>query len=159
MQAKRVFWWAMAATLAADQVSKFLVVHWMDLWSRQVIPVIPGWLKFHMAWNQGINFGLLSGSSEFTRWMLVAVAVAVCIWVFLWARREPDNRVVQLAAGLLIGGAIGNVIDRVAYGAVADFLNVSIPGIRNPWSFNIADIAIFVGAFGLVLFSGRNKTP
>ncbi|PPB82578.1 signal peptidase II [Albidovulum inexpectatum] len=159
MKVNRAFWWSMAATLAADQVSKFLVVHWLDLWSRQVIAVIPGWLKFHMAWNQGINFGLLSGSSEITRWTLIGVAIAVSIWVFSWARREPHNRVVQLSAGLLIGGALGNVIDRIAYGAVADFLNVSIPGIRNPWSFNIADIAIFVGAFGLVLFSGRNKTP
>jgi signal peptidase II len=61
----------------------------------------------------------------------------------------------------LIGGAIGNVIDRIAYGAVADFLNMSCCGIENPYAFNVADIAIFAGALGLVLFTGTpggNKT-
>jgi signal peptidase II len=56
---------------------------------------------------------------------------------------------------LLVGGAIGNVIDRIAYGAVADFLNMSCCGFENPYAFNVADIAIFAGAFGLVVFSGK----
>ena len=60
-----------------------------------------------------------------------------------------------VSAGLVIGGAVGNVIDRLVYGAVADFLNVSCCGWRNPWSFNVADIAIFVGAFGLIVLSTR----
>ena len=62
----------------------------------------------------------------------------------------------RLSAGVLIGGALGNVVDRVAYGAVADFLNMSCCGIDNPFSFNVADIAIFVGAVGLILFTGKN---
>ncbi|MDD9978204.1 MAG: signal peptidase II, partial [Boseongicola sp.] len=57
----------------------------------------------------------------------------------------------------VIGGALGNVIDRVIYGAVADFLNMSCCGFDNPWSFNVADIAIFVGAAGLILFSGNSS--
>ena len=65
----------------------------------------------------------------------------------------------QLAAGLLVGGALGNVIDRVAYGAVADFLNMSLPGWRNPYSFNVADIAIFAGAIGLVFLPARETAP
>ena len=65
-----------------------------------------------------------------------------------------------MAAGLLIGGAIGNVIDRLAYGAVADFLNMSCCGIENPFAFNVADISIFVGALGLVIFgTGAGGTP
>ena len=58
---------------------------------------------------------------------------------------------------MLIGGALGNVVDRVVYGAVADFLNMSCCGIENPFAFNVADVAIFVGAIGLVLFTGKDK--
>jgi signal peptidase II len=64
-----------------------------------------------------------------------------------------------VSAGLLIGGALGNVVDRVLYGAVADFLNMSCCGIDNPFAFNVADVAIFVGAIGLVLFAGRGNSP
>jgi signal peptidase II len=60
----------------------------------------------------------------------------------------------RLSAGVLIGGALGNVVDRVAYGAVADFLNMSCCGFENPYAFNVADIAIFAGAIGIVLFAG-----
>ena len=63
----------------------------------------------------------------------------------------------QIAAGLLVGGAAGNVIDRLIYGAVADFLNMSCCGIDNPFAFNVADIAIFAGAVGLILFTGKEK--
>ena len=68
--------------------------------------------------------------------------------------RLRPGTLAQVAAGLLVGGALGNVIDRVAYGAVADFLNMSLPGWRNPYSFNVADIAIFAGALGLVFQPG-----
>jgi signal peptidase II len=63
----------------------------------------------------------------------------------------------QASAGLLIGGALGNIIDRIYYGAVVDFLNMSCCGINNPYSFNVADVFVFAGAFGLVLFSSPNK--
>lgn len=155
----RLVIYVMAATLVLDQVSKFLVVHVLDLWSRQEIAVLPPWLTFRMAWNQGVNFGLLSNSSDLARWGLIALALAISLWVWLWVRKEPHRAVVKVAAGLLIGGALGNVIDRLLYGAVADFLNMSAPGIDNPYSFNVADIAIFAGAIGLVVFTGREKTP
>nr|WP_229582644.1 signal peptidase II [Paracoccus sp. S-4012] len=133
-----------------DQLTKWFVVHWLDLATRREIDVIDPFLNFRMAWNQGVNFGLLSSSADIMRWVLVAVALAVCVWVGVWVHRARPGRMAQVAAGLLIGGAIGNVIDRVAYGAVADFLNMSLPGWRNPYSFNVADIAIFAGALGLV---------
>jgi signal peptidase II len=81
--------------------------------------------------------------------------------VLFWVRKETLTPICMAAAGLLLGGAMGNVVDRVIYGAVADFLNMSCCGIQNPYSFNVADISIFAGAMGLVLFStprGR-KTP
>jgi signal peptidase II len=148
-----------AITLALDQASKFLVVQMLDLGSRQSIDVFPPWFNLRMAWNRGINFGLFSGTGDLMRWLLILMAVAITTGIWIWIRRQPHNRWVKLSAGLLIGGAIGNVIDRVYYGAVADFLNMSAPGFANPYSFNVADIAIFVGAIGLVFFTGREKTP
>lgn len=147
-----------AATFVFDQITKFLVVQMLDLYGRQEILVLPPWITFRMAWNQGINFGLMAYSSDIARLGLIALAIAISVWVWLWVRREPHQRTVQLSAGLLIGGAMGNVLDRIIYGAVADFLNMSVPGISNPYSFNVADIAIFAGAIGLVFFTGREKT-
>jgi signal peptidase II len=155
----RLVIYVMAATLVLDQVSKFFVVHVLDLWSRYEITVLPGWFNLRMAWNQGVNFGLLSNSSDLARWGLIALALAISLWVWLWVRREPHRAIVKVSAGLLIGGALGNVVDRLIYGAVADFLNMTVPGLYNPYSFNIADITIFAGAIGLVLFTGREKTP
>ncbi len=155
------------ATFGLDQVSKLAVVFGLDLINRGVIEVFPPYLTFRMAWNRGVNFGLFSTNTDIMRWLLIAVAIAISVWVWTWIRREGASTPAQISAGLLIGGAIGNVIDRVVYGAVADFLNVSCCGIENPYAFNVADIAIFAGAFGLVIFSGRgadgkakrSKTP
>ena len=147
------------AVFGLDQVTKYLVVHMLHLDQVQQIDVWPPFLRFRMAWNDGINFGLLSSSADLARWLLIGLALAISVWIWLWARRERKNARVQVFAGMLIGGAIGNVIDRLFYGAVADFLNMSVPGIDNPFSFNIADVAIFLGAFGLVIFAGRDKTP
>jgi signal peptidase II len=141
-----------------DQITKLGVVWGLDLASRGEIDVLPPLLNFRMAWNQGINFGLLSDGAEFMRWVLIAVALAISAWVWIWVRRENPSARVQVLAGVLIGGALGNVVDRVLYGAVADFLNMSCCGIENPFAFNVADVAIFVGAVGLVIFTGR-ETP
>ncbi|OWJ76797.1 signal peptidase II [Haematobacter genomosp. 1] len=145
------------ATFVLDQLSKFVVVHLMSLDRVREIDIWPPYLNFRMAWNRGVNFGLLQGDGDLGRWLLIAVALVISAWVWLWMRKEPQTAAAQVSAGLLIGGAIGNVIDRVLYGAVADFLNMSCCGIDNPWAFNVADIAVFAGAIGLVLFTGRDK--
>ena len=145
-------------TFAVDQLSKVLVVHWLDLISRGVIEVWPPFLVFRMAWNRGINFGLFAHDADLVRWVLVVVSLIISAWVWVWIRRENPGRWAQISAGLLIGGALGNVIDRVIYGAVADFLNMSCCGIDNPYAFNVADIAIFAGAIGLVVFTGGSNT-
>lgn len=150
---------AALAVFGLDQATKYLVVHGLDLWSRQQIDVLPPWISFHMAWNRGINFGLLSSEVDLARWALIVMALAISVWVWRWVSREPHSRIVKLSAGFLIGGAMGNVLDRLIYGAVADFLNLSTPWFDNPYSFNVADIAIFAGALGLVVFTGREKTP
>ncbi len=154
-------------TFAIDQISKLAVVHGLDLLNRGVIDVFPPFLTFRMAWNRGINFGLFAHNADIVRWALVALALAISAWIWWWIRREQPSLRVQISGGLLIGGALGNVIDRIVYGAVADFLNMSCCGIENPYAFNVADIAVFAGAIGLVLFSGgtpdagkpNRKTP
>ena len=150
----RIALWTMAATFLLDQATKLGVVFWLRLTDLGVIDVWPPYLTFRMAWNTGVNFGLFSHDAEIMRWVLVAVALAISVWVWVWIRREGGGGPAQIAAGLLIGGALGNVVDRVVYGAVADFLNMSCCGIENPYAFNLADVAIFAGALGLVVFSG-----
>jgi len=152
----------LAVVFALDQASKYAVVHGMGLAQRYAIDVFPPYLNFRMAWNQGVNFGLFASDAEVMRWVLIAVALAVSGWVWLWARGDVraaggGRPWVQVSAGLLVGGALGNVVDRLVYGAVADFLNMSCCGIHNPFSFNIADAAIFAGAVGLVIFTGSGK--
>jgi len=143
------------AVFAVDQLTKLAVVQGMNLIERGEIDVLPPFINFRMAWNRGINFGLFSGQTEATRWAIIAVSILISVWVWLWVRRTEPGRWVQISAGLLVGGALGNVIDRLYYGAVADFLNMSCCGIENPFAFNVADIAIFAGALGLALLAGK----
>ncbi|MEP3332703.1 signal peptidase II [Sedimentitalea sp.] len=143
---------------AADQVSKYAVVHGMELSRRLAIDVWPPLLNFRYGENTGINFGLFEGESDIVRWGLIVFSIAVVAAVWLWVRRNhPNSRVMQIGAGLLVGGALGNVFDRLVYGYVLDFLNMSCCGINNPFVFNLADVFIFVGAVGLVLFEGRDR--
>lgn len=153
---KLVFWvgfW----TFLADQASKYLVVHILNLRNLGEIDVFPPIFNLRMAWNYGINFGFLSGDSPVTRWALIATALVISAAVVWWIRKEPTGRLGYISAGLLVGGAIGNVVDRLLYGAVADFINMGCCGYDNPYAFNIADIAVFAGAIGLVLFAGEKK--
>ncbi|WP_425099247.1 signal peptidase II [Tropicibacter sp. S64] len=157
MQALRLVGGTALLTFILDQITKIWVVHVLDLATRQHIDVFPPFLTFRMAWNYGVNFGLLAGEAPATRWILISVALGIVLFVLVWMRRDPPSTPGLIAAGLLIGGAIGNVVDRVLYGAVADFLNMSCCGFDNPFAFNVADVAIFVGALGLVLFPGHKK--
>lgn len=144
--------------LALDQALKWAVVVGLDLAGLRHIEVLPPWFNLTMAWNRGVNFGLLADDSPWLRAALVALAVIVTAWVWRWVRREGARPRMQVALGFLAGGALGNAIDRITWGAVADFLNVTCCGWVNPWAFNLADIAIFIGAIGLILSSG-GKTP
>ena len=146
--------WTAFWVFLIDQATKYLVVHGMNLRDRGEIEVLPPFLNFRMAWNEGINFGLFASFDM--RWVLVAVSVAISAMVLWWVHRDRAGRWMAISAGVLVGGALGNVIDRILYGAVADFLNMSCCGIENPYAFNVADIAIFAGAIGLVIFGGES---
>jgi signal peptidase II len=141
-----------------DQATKWFVVFHLNLAQVGALEVIPPYLNLRMAWNYGVNFGLLAADNPATRWALIAVALAICAGVLIWLRRAPMPLIAHISAGFLVGGALGNVIDRILYGAVADFLNMSCCGITNPFSFNVADISIFAGAIGLAIFA-EGKRP
>ena len=153
----RTIFWTGFTVFVLDQLSKYYVVHMLNLDKVRSIDVLPPFLNLRMAWNYGINFGLFSGDNSSTRWILIALALIICVVVLYWVTREPGGRWQNIAAGLLIGGALGNVIDRLIYGGVADFLNMSCCGIYTPFSFNVADIAVFLGAVGLIIFTEDKK--
>ena len=153
----RVVFWVGFLTFLADQASKYLAVHVMNLAQVGRIDVLPPLFNLRMAWNYGINFGLLAEDSPTTRWILIIVALLISLFVLWWVCREPSGWWYKAAAGLLVGGALGNVVDRLIYGAVADFINMSCCGLNNPFSFNVADIAVFAGALGMVVFAPDKK--
>mgnify|MGYP001098973184 CR=1 FL=1 len=153
----RTVFWVAALVFVADQVSKYYVVHMLALDRVKDISVWPPYFNLSMAWNYGINFGLFAQDHPTVRWVLIGVALTISAAVLWWVHRDPAGRWQKIAAGLLVGGAMGNIVDRLIYGAVADFINVSCCGINNPYAFNIADIAVFIGAFGMVVLSTDKK--
>ena len=132
-----------------DQLSKIAMLVALELETVGRIEVLPPFLVFRMAWNTGINFGLLSGGPEVTRWLLAAFALLVCVWLLHWASSRERSSLERISAGAIVGGAAGNVLDRVLHGAVVDFLNMSCCGIDNPFVFNLADVAVFLGCIGI----------
>ena len=153
----RILLWAALFALTIDQISKFLVVHVMRV-AEGPIDVLPPLVVFKYGENRGINFGLFQGNSEAARWVLIGISIAISIGVLIWLIRIVPSRLMLFCGGLLIGGAMGNVVDRLVYGYVLDFLNMSCCGINNPFVFNLADVFIFAGAIGLVLFDGKKAS-
>jgi len=147
------------AALLIDQISKYLVVYVMRVADQPGgIDVFPPLLVFHYGENRGINFGLFQGNSDAARWVLIGISVAICAGVLIWLWRVAPTRTMLISGGLLIGGALGNVVDRILYGYVLDFLNMSCCGINNPYVFNLADVFIFAGALGLALFDSKKPS-
>jgi signal peptidase II len=143
------FAYALAAVVVMlDQASKAWILGPLDLPDRAVVPVLPIF-RLSMVWNPGVSFGLLAARGELGRWLLVVFAACVVAALGLWARRI-EKPLTAVALGLVMGGAIGNnIIDRVRFGAVADFLDFS--GLGFKWVFNVADSAISVGVALLLL--------
>ena len=142
--------------LVLDQLSKWFVVFYLELEQKLYLSLNNQFMNFYMAWNKGINFGLFEGDSAIQAYILAGISIVISIVFFIWLRNSTSF-LMQILASLVIGGALGNAIDRLLYGAVADFINVTCCGIRNPYSFNLADVFIFVGLIGLLLFNFDEK--
>ena len=139
-----------------DQVTKYFVLLNLNLINVFQLEVIPGIVNFHLAWNKGINFGLFSNNG-FNLQIFWSVLALLIIGGLLWyADRNKLSGYEIISVGFIIGGAIGNTLDRLIQGAVIDFLNITCCGLYNPYSFNIADLVIFTGA-GILLICGLQK--
>jgi signal peptidase II len=134
-------------TLALDQASKlyFLFVDVLSL--REPVALAP-FLDLVVVWNRGISYGLFQQHTEFGRWSLVVLSICAAVGLSIWLRRA-GNRLLAAALGLIVGGAVGNAVDRVAYGAVFDFIHFHVGGF-SWYVFNIADAAIVAGVVGLL---------
>lgn len=138
------------AILLADQASKMFFLDLVSQRSPPVIVVTP-FFNLVQVWNTGVSFGLFQEDSAARSWTLVGVAAAVLVWLALWLWRAR-SRLVAVALGGIIGGAVGNIIDRIRFGAVFDFVDLHAFGWHWP-AFNIADSAIVAGV-GLLLVDG-----
>ena len=140
-------------TIVLDQLSKWWVLYVFDLPAKGSVQV-GGPFSLTMVWNKGVSFGLLRAEQDLTRWALVVFSLVVAAFLAVWARKI-EKPLLAIAVGLVMGGAVGNAIDRARFGAVADFLDFK--ALYFPWVFNIADSAITVGVVLLLLDSLRSE--
>lgn len=135
--------------LLVDQASKLWLVYGFELGERGRVPLLP-WLDLVMTWNTGISYGWFSQESALGRWVLVGFKIAAVVFLGVWLWRA-ESKLTAASLGLIIGGALGNVIDRFLYGAVADFVFFHVEAIDFRWYvFNLADVAIVFGVIGLL---------
>lgn len=156
----RLFGFAVAlAIFIADQLTKWMVTGPLELHSVRQIEILP---FFNLTWveNYGISLGLFEARSATGQWILIAVTIAIALGVAYWIGREKAlwDRV---ALGMILGGAIGNILDRLRYGFVVDFADLHIGEFRPFLVFNVADAAISIGVAILLLraFLVRDQSP
>jgi signal peptidase II len=151
--------WVSVVVLLVDQCTKLLADAMLVL--HQPVAVIP-YFALMKAYNSGAAFSFLSEASGWQRWFFVALAMVVIGVLLVWLRRLPAAEMrTRLALVLILGGAAGNLIDRLVYGYVIDFIDIYYDNWHWP-AFNVADAAISVGAFLLLLDAfrgGREKSP
>jgi len=151
MSPHRTFGLVLAAVvMVLDQATKWWMLEVVGIGYRPPIEVTP-FFNLVMVWNRGVSFGLFAHEAEVMPYVLSGVALAISAALLVWLARA-ERRWIAAAVGLVIGGALGNVIDRLRFGAVADFLDVHAAGWHWP-AFNVADAAISVGV-GMILLDG-----
>lgn len=131
-----------------DQITKILVVHTSSLSYMKLLPH----LNLHLAYNRGAAFGLLDNAT-WARWLFVGVATIISFAIVIWSSHIPKKHKLELfALGLILGGALGNLFDRIRLGYVVDFIDFYI-GNWHFYTFNIADIGVCIGAVILALYT------
>ena len=142
-----------------DQLSKWFIIGPLNLEAVQNIQLLP-FFDFTWVENRGISLGIAQAQNETHRWILVAVTAAIAVGVAWWIRKE-EARGDQLALAMVLGGALGNIVDRTRYGYVVDFLDLHFGTFRPFYVFNVGDAAISIGVVILLLraFFIREKAP
>lgn len=153
--ASRSIAWLAGLIFFLDQVSKLWLLFVYDLPNREPIDLLP-FLQLVTVWNRGISYGLMQQETDIGRWALAIFTLVAAIGLWAWSVRGA-TRVGAISFGLLIGGALGNAVDRFAYGAVYDFLHLHW-GDFSWYVFNVADAAIVAGVVGL-LYDGFASGP
>ncbi len=141
--------------IVADQATKLIVLDLMDPPRR--IEVLP-FADLVLVWNRGVSFGLFNTGAPAMRWILIAIALAIALGMLIWLARL-DRRLPAVGIGLILGGAIGNVVDRFRFGAVVDFVYLHAGAYSWP-AFNVADSTIAIGVVVLLydsLFVNRES--
>jgi signal peptidase II len=138
--------WVAAVVVVLDQLAKWAILNWLD----QGTALTP-FLNLVMVWNRGVSFGMFNSSGALAPWILSGLALVVVVALLSWLRRV-EHPLTGCGLGLIVGGAVGNVIDRLRFGAVIDFLDFHALGWHWP-AFNVADSAICIGA-ALLLVDG-----
>ena len=148
-----------AVVFALDQLTKWIVTGPLDIQSLEHLYLLPIF-QFTYTQNNGISLGLLNASNPIGRWMLVGLTSAIAIAVAVWIGRER-NRVDQAALGMVLGGALGNILDRTVHGYVVDFLDLHFGEFRPFLIFNVGDAAISIAVVILLLraFLTRKDRP
>jgi len=136
-------------TIVLDQISKYWILDVFRLPAKGSV-LVGGPFSLSMVWNRGVSFGLLRAEVDLARWALVGFSLIVAAFLAFWGRKI-ERPLLALSIGLIMGGAVGNAIDRARFGAVADFLDFK--GLYFPWVFNVADSAITIGVILLLLDS------
>ncbi|MCJ7451029.1 MAG: signal peptidase II [Steroidobacteraceae bacterium] len=146
--------WLSLAVVGLDQATKFLVTRFFDLYERvEVLPV----LDFTLLHNTGAAFSMLAGASGWQRPFFIGLGLAMSVLLVVWIWRAPrGDKLLPLSLSLILGGAIGNVIDRVIHGYVVDFIHAHWGASYFP-AFNIADSAITIGAALMIFDAFREK--
>jgi signal peptidase II len=134
-------------TLVLDQATKLYTLFVFDLPVKEPVEFAP-FINLIVVWNRGISYGLFQQHSDIGRWILIVISILAAVGLSVWIRRTAA-KLLALSLGLIVGGAIGNVIDRLAYGAVFDFIQFQI-GSWSWYVFNVADAAIVAGVVGLL---------
>ena len=138
-----------AIVFILEQITKWLVLGPLDLRNTQSVEVLPIF-RLNYTENHGISLGLFQASSDAMRWVLVLVTAAIAVGVAWWIGRE-EKRWDQIALGMVLGGALGNILDRVRHGYVVDFADLHFGDFRPFFIFNVADAAISIGVAILLL--------
>ena len=138
-----------AGVFALDQLTKWFVLSPLRLREVHVVELLP-FFRFWYTENNGISLGLLNAQTAVGRWMLVGMTAAIAIAVAVWIGREKQ-RFDQIALGMVLGGALGNILDRVRHGYVVDFADLHFGEFRPFLIFNVGDAAISIGVAILLL--------
>ena len=148
-----------AAIFVADQLSKWVVLYVLQLRQRGLIELLPIF-DLRYVENRGVSMGLLTAGSETARWLLVALTVGIAAFVTAWLWREK-NRGDAIALSFVLGGALGNILDRSRYGFVLDYADLHFGDFRPFLIFNLADAAITIGVLIILArsFLSREKPP